>query len=547
MVARFGAVEALHRDDPAVFISLATAAEVRAHAEALDRDAPLAGWLVAVEDNIDAVPFPTTAACEAFERRPARSATVVERAEAGGAVIVGKTNLDQFATGLVGTRSPYGTPRNPVHGDLVPGGSSSGSAVAVARGVVDGAFGTDTAGSGRVPAAQCRIVGLKPTRGRLPATGVVPAVRTVDAVSVFARSVGDAWRLFRAVDGDDGEDPLGRRRPRREPRDLGIVGVPVEVDLDGPLDRDAWERTIAAVAELGVDVVEVDVSSLVEAGTLLYDGPWVVERAMVAGPTAAEWPSSIDPVVGEILRGAADRTAADVFAGIHALASATRRVERIWDEVGVLLLPTTPGPATIAEVEADPIGRNARLGRYTTFANLLDTAVISVPGADRRDGLPFGLSIVGPAWSDEDVAAFGARVLGEPASIVDDDALPIAVVGAHLRGQPLNGALRSLRASFECTTATSSAYRLYELPGGPPRRPGLVRSDGGAEVEVEVWRVPRSRVGDLLATIPSPLGLGPVELRDGRVVHGFLCEAAAVGAAVDITAFGGWRAYLAAG
>jgi len=213
----------------------------------------------------------------------------------------------------------------------------------------------------------------------------------------------------------------------------------------------------------------------------------------------------------------------------------------------VLLLPTTPGPATIAEVEADPIGRNARLGRYTTFANLLDTAVISVPGADRRDGLPFGLSIVGPAWSDEDVATFGARVLGEPASIVDDDALPIAVVGAHLRGQPLNGALRSLRASFECTTATSSAYRLYELPGGPPRRPGLVRSDGGAEVEVEVWRVPRSRVGDLLATIPSPLGLGSVELRDGSVVHGFLCEAAAVGAAVDITAFGGWRAYLAAG
>lgn len=541
---RFEAVAALHRDDPAVFTSLATVEDVGERLAVLDPAAPLAGWLIAVKDNIDAVPFPTTAACPGFVYEPDRSATVVARAEAAGAVVVGKTNLDQFATGLVGTRSPYGTPRNPLRADLVPGGSSSGSAVAVARGVVDAAFGTDTAGSGRVPAAQCRIVGLKPTRGRLPATGVVPAVRTVDAVSIFARTVDAAWRLFAAVDGDDGSDPFGRRRPRRSPRDCRVVGVPVEVDLDGPLDVEAWERTIEVVRALGVDIVEVDVAPLLQAGDLLYGGPWVVERAMVAAQTLRDRPDTMDPVVAEIIRGASDRTATDVFDGLHRLATAARRTERIWDEVGLLLLPTTPGPARLDEVAADPIGRNARLGRYTTFANLLDTSVAAVPGVDRVDGLPFGLSIVGPAWSDEEVVGFAAAVLGEDVDTAVD-VLPVAVVGAHLSGQPLNGALLALGATLEVTTTTAPVYRLVELPGGPPRRPGLVRDAEGGSIEVEVWRVPMTRVGDLLASIPAPLGLGSVQLAGGRVVHGFLCEAAATADALDITHLGGWRAHLA--
>jgi len=537
-------VEALRRSDPAVFTSLATAAAIRARLEEVDTGAPLAGWLLGVKDNIDAAPFPTTAACRAFAYDPTVSATVVARAEAAGAVVVGKTNLDQFATGLVGTRSPYGTPRNPLRADLVPGGSSSGSAVAVAAGVLDAAFGTDTAGSGRVPAAQCRIVGLKPTRGRLPTTGVVPAVRTVDAVSIFARTVEAAWTLFDVVDGDDGVDPFGRRRPRRVPRDGSVVGVPSVVELDGPLDVEAWRRTVATVRELGVEIVEVDVAPLVEAGALLYGGPWVVERAMVVDATLRDDPDAVDPVVADIVRGAADRTAADVFAGIHGLAAARRWMERIWDEIGLLLLPTTPGPAFLDEVAAEPVGRNARLGRYTTFANLLDTAVIAVPGTDRADGLPFGLSIVGPAWSDEDVVGFAARFTGEHVETATD-ALPVAVVGAHLSGQPLNGALRALGATFEVATTTAPAYRLFELPGGPPRRPGLVRADDGGMIEVEIWRVPTARVGDLLASIPAPLGLGSVELRDGRVVHGFLCEAAAISDALDITHLGGWRAHLA--
>jgi allophanate hydrolase len=529
-------------DDPAVFISQAE--RDRALAE-LDESAPLAGMTLAVKDNIDVVGLPTTNAFLPVERPAAVSAPVVARLVAAGATVIGKTNMDQFATGLVGTRSPWGTPRNPLDASLVPGGSSSGSAVAVALGVVDVALGTDTAGSGRVPAAMCGIVGLKPTRGRLPTTGVVPAVRTVDCVSIFARGVGPAWAMLARAEGPDAGDPYSRARPPGAGADMRRVAIPRHVDLDSVVDKRAWEGAVARVGELGVDLVEVDLAPYLSAGELLYGGPWIVQRGLAFGDQLNAFPDAADPVVLTLVAGAPILSAEDVWRGDYTLAEARRRFGSIWTNADLLLVPTTPGPASVAEVRADPVGRNVRLGLYTSPTNLLDLCAVAVPtGPGAR-----GVQIVGPAWADETAARLAARLLGEqdPSPTVPQRpaTLELAVVGAHLSGLPLNHQLLDRGAALARATTTAACYRLFALGGFDPPRPGLVHvGEGGCEIEVEVWRVPIGEVGSFLAGIPAPLALGTVELADGQSCTGFVCEPRAMDQAVDVSAHGGWRGYL---
>ncbi|MGE0729289.1 MAG: allophanate hydrolase [Acidimicrobiia bacterium] len=551
----FERAAALAATDPAAFISLADRDGALDALRRLGPDAPLAGMTFAVKDNIDVAGLPTTAACPSFAYRPDSDATVVARLRAAGAVCVGKTNLDQFATGLVGTRSPYGVPVNPLDARLVPGGSSSGSAVVVARGVVDVALGTDTAGSGRVPAAQCRIVGVKPTPGRLSNRGVVPAVRSVDCVSVFSRDVATGVAARAVAEGDDG-DPF-TRPPQVWPGRLRRLGIPYGTGLvlDGDLDADAWVRTLEAAAKQdGIELVEVDVEPLLATGRLLYESAWVAERYAAVGAhvALAAGHDDIDPVVRAIIEPAVGRSAVEAYEGGYRLAELRRLAAAAWAGVDGLLFPTTPGVATLAEVAADPIGRNSRLGTYTNGVNLLGWCAVAVPGADRADGWPFGITVAGPGWADDAVALAAAQLCGdEPPTPVVPDGLDVAVVGAHLTGMPLNHQLVDRGAVRVAETSTARAYRLWAMAGGPVPKPALQHvgagGDGGpgASIVVEVWRLPWAAVGPFLAEIPPPLGLGTITLADGREVTGFIAEPRAIDGATDVTAFGGWRAYVA--
>jgi allophanate hydrolase len=506
------------------------------------RDLPLFGVPVAVKDNIDVAGMPTTAGCPPFAAVARADATAVDRLRRAGALIVGKTNLDQFATGLVGTRSPYGACSSVFSARHVSGGSSSGSAVSVADGVVSVALGTDTAGSGRVPAAFNGIVGVKPTRGLVGSAGVVPACRSLDCVSVFSPDVEGGRRALAALAGLDPADPYSR-----VPLPGGVVaagaslriGVPAAAPLTGP-PLEAWRRAVAAAADVADAVVEVDLEPFLAAGRLLYAGPWLAERQAVAGETLARGGPGIDPVVRAVVLDGPQWTAADAFAAQASLAALRTEAARAWADADVLLVPTAPFLPTHEEVAADPIRLNARLGVFTTFANLLDLAAVAVPGPLRSDGLPFGLTLLGPAFSDARLLDLAARW---PAG--QDDAMELVVCGAHLRGLPLNPQLLGLGARFVRATATAPGYRLYALPGPEPRRPGLVREEDGAAIDVEVWRLSAASLGRLAASIPAPLGFGTVELADGGRALGFLCEAHATTTAEDITVFGGWREYLA--
>ncbi len=543
----FDRVEALTGNP--VFISIADRAET---IQNINPDLPLAGLTMAVKDNIDVAGLPTTAGCPSFAYTPNKSATVVDRLVNAGVSILGKTNMDQFATGLVGTRSPHGTPVNPTYPDLVPGGSSSGSAVAVASGLVDVALGTDTAGSGRVPAAHNRIVGLKPTKGRLPATGVVPAVQSLDCVSIFSQTVADAWKVLAVAEGHDPEDIFSR--PVEPPPVIAPrlrVGVASQPEFDSPVDAAAWVETVEQILEDdSVDVVDVDIDPLVQAGELLYGGPWVAERYVAVGDFLETKPADADPVVSDIILASASLSAVDVFKAEYRLEQFKRTASEIWNAVDVLVVPTIPGVASVAEVDADPVGRNSRLGRYTNWVNLLDQCAVAVPGADRRDGLPFGVTVLGPAWADPSIAKFAATFSkGESVTIQSgssEDWTEIVVVGAHLSGMPLNWQLKSLGGELVSETMTAPAYRLFALPGGPIKKPGLVHvGDDGSAIEVETWRIPTTTVGRFLEQIPAPLGLGTIELEDGSTTNGFICEPRGVDSATDVTSFGGWRAYIA--
>ena len=542
-------------DRPEAWITRRGGDDVLADAEAVAarvRDGaplPLAGMTLAVKDNIDVAGLPTTAAHPAFDRHPSRSANAVERCTEAGAVVLGKTNLDQFATGLVGSRSPYGACRNAVDPARISGGSSSGSAVVVARGEVDAALGTDTAGSGRVPAALNGIVGLKPTRGAVSNRGVVPACRSLDCVSVLARTVGDAAAVLAAAVARDPTDPWSRTPPRGTPvvppgpLRIGLPRPALLAALD-PAAADAWRGATDSLGSLGT-VVEVDLEPYVAAGDLLYGSAMIAERYDAVGEFLAAHPEGADPTVARLIGAARDLPA-------HQLAGDLDRVRRhaaalapTWDEVDVVVVPTVGEAPTRAEVAADPIGVNARLGRFTNGCNILDLCAAAVPGATRADGMPFGVTFLAPAFADALVAAAAARLLGEP-----DPPPPwtgtttIVVVGAHLRGQPLNHQLVDRGGRFVASVRTAPAYRLHALATTPPK-PGLVRVlEGGVAIDAEAWALPVDGFGDLVRGVPAPLTIGSVELADGSTHPGFLCEAAAAHAGPDISAYRSWPRWL---
>jgi len=530
---------------------------------------PLYGIPFAVKDNIDAAGMPTTAACPDFAYVPEVSASVVECLTAAGAILIGKTNLDQFATGLVGTRSPYGEVRNALHPDYVSGGSSSGSAVAVALGLVSFALGTDTAGSGRVPAAFNNIVGLKPTRGLVPTRGVVPACRSLDCVSIFAGNAGDARLVLEVVQGTDAL-PHRSRQIAGQPAPEGLrLGVPRPADLEWFGDAESpalFARAVECLERLGAALVPVDYTPFREAAMLLYGGPWVAERYAGIREFFESRPDALLPVTREIIGGAAKYSAADAFAAQYRLAEIAAATAPVWKEIDALILPTTPTIYTREEVAQSPIATNANFGLYTNFVNLLDLAAIAVPAGARGNGLPFGISFIAPAGSDRWLCELGARYHASWGSSMGATSWPvpaaadarvsqsagkdgikggirIAVVGAHLSGQPLNRELTRRGARLIGTARTDSAYRLYALATTPPK-PGLIRSDGGVAVELEIWELGESEFGSFVADIPAPMAIGTLTLADGSAVKGFLCEPHATRGAEDISAFGGWRAYL---
>ncbi len=556
--------------DKAIWISLVPREDALAAARALadqdvDRETlPLFGIPFAVKDNIDCAELLTTAGCPSFAYDPQEDATAVARIRAAGAILIGKTNLDQFATGLVGTRSPYGAPQSAFSEDHISGGSSSGSAVAVARGLVSFALGTDTAGSGRVPAAFNNIVGYKPTRGLGSTKGVVPACRTLDCVSVFAVTCGDASTVKTVMEGFDAADlysrPLETRPLAGASFQFGVLDAKSRNFLGDGAAEQAYDLSVENMRKLGGTPVDIDYTPFRKAAELLYAGPWVAERYAAVGSHIERGLDDIDPTVATIVRGGKAPSAESAFVGQYTLADYRRELERVWERIDVLLLPTTPTTYRFDEISKDPIGLNANLGLYTNFVNLLDCAGVAVP-AGFGDGLPRGVTLIGPAFTDRGLLALGDklhRALGrETRAGATDHALAsaetsghqgieLAVVGAHLSGQPLNTQLVSRGAKCLETTKTAETYRLYALADTVPPKPGLQRTPGtGAAIEVEVWALSDQAFGSFTAEVPAPLAIGNVELADGRWVKGFVCEPWALEDAKDISEFGGWRAYLA--
>ena len=551
---------------PQAWITRVAADEVLAQARRVDAriaagDAlPLAGVPFAVKDNIDAAGLPTTVACPAFAYSPGESATVVQRLIEAGALLIGKTNLDQFATGLVGTRSPYGVPACVFNRDYVSGGSSSGSAVVTAAGVVAFALGTDTAGSGRVPAAFNGLFGFKPTRGRWSTLGVFPACRSIDCVTVFAADAQGAALVDMVLAAFDARDPYGRRAPDAPAAALRRIGVARAGQLRflGDAQSEAlFAQAVRRARDGGAELVDVDIAPLLAAAQLLYAGPWIAERVAALGSFLREQPGAVHPVVRAIVQAGAGVSGVEVFEGQYRLQEYLRHAERMWQDVDALLLPTAPTIYRIGELLAEPVVLNSNLGLYTNFVNLLDMSAVSVPAGYRDNGTGFGVSLIGPAWADRALLDLAARVvapaprppldLGEPdGTAAANTPIALAVVGAHLHGQPLHWQLTSRGARLVCSTHTANAYRLYAMAGPPPARPALVRrDDDGCAIAVEVYELDVASFGSFVAQVQPPLAIGSVELADGRVVKGFVAEPRALEGATDVSALGGWRAYLA--
>jgi allophanate hydrolase len=527
-----------------------------ARANSVDLSLPLAGVPFAVKDNIDVEGLPTTAGCPPYAYPAVRSATVVQRLLDAGAILIGKTNMDQFATGLVGTRSPFGACSNVFDADYVSGGSSSGSAVAVASGLCAFSLGTDTAGSGRVPAAFNNLVGLKPTRGLLSTAGVVPACRSLDCVSIFATSADAAGLVWSVAQAYDSLDPYSRTFSPGAGAAPWLTsafrfGVPDESDLhffDDAETPGLYRQAIRRMEDAGGTRVTVDFAPFREAAELLYSGPWVAERFAAVGEFILQGLAGVDETVGRIIESGANYGAADAYRAAYRLEALKRDAAKQWAHIDVLLLPTAGTIYKKDAVAADPLRLNANLGYYTNFVNLMDLAAIAVPAGFRRDGMPFGVSIVAPAFTDRALVALGKRFLHESGGA--DQGAPgcvsVAVVGAHLSGQPLNHQLtgRGARVVKSCRTAPD--YRLFALGDTIPPKPGLLREDGynGPGVALEVWAVPEDHFGGFVAAVPPPLAIGSVRLETGEWVKGFVCEPIGLQGATDITHFGGWRTYL---
>jgi allophanate hydrolase len=530
---------------------------------------PLYGVPFVIKDNMDLAGIPTSAGCPAYSYVPSRSAAVVQRLIDAGALPLGKTNLDQFATGLVGARSPYGACRNSINADYVSGGSSSGSAVAVALGLASFSLGTDTAGSGRVPAAFNNIVGLKPTLGRLSSTGVVPACRSLDTVSIFALTCGDAGLVLDAAEGFEAADAYSRQLADA-PLAGKRCGIPRAEDLQFFGDKNyarLFETAVQQLRSLGFTPVTIDLTPFLETARLLYEGPWVAERFAAVGDFLQANPSAALEVTRNIIMGGKEPSASAAFRSQYRLMALKRACEAQWAAMDFFLIPTAGTIYTVAAVEAEPVRLNSNLGYYTNFMNLLDLAGVAVPAGFRADGLPFGVSLVGPSSSERGllnvadrlhracVTRLGASTqpLGPsepsaPAAVPRHGYVALAVCGAHMEGLPLNHQLLERGGYFLRSAQTAAKYRLFALAGGPPQRPGLVRvSSDGAAIALEIWAIPQAQLGSFMAAIPAPLGLGTVELQDGSACKGFICEGYASQTATDISSFGGWRGYLAAG
>ena len=531
---------------------------------------PLYGIPFAIKDNIDLAGVPTTAACPAFAYTPTEHAFVVQQLIDAGAIPIGKTNLDQFATGLNGTRSPYGPCRNAFNPDYISGGSSSGSAVAVALGYCSFALGTDTAGSGRVPAMLNNLVGMKPTLGLFSATGVVPACRTLDTISLLCLTAADAADVFAIAARYDVKDAYSRVFPAAVALPFGQAGfrfgVPAATQLEyfgnaaGPA---LFAAGVAALEAIGGTAVEIDFSPFIETAQLLYEGPWVAERYAAISEFIAQQPKELLPVTSQVINNAKRFDAVATFKAHYRLQDLKRQALATWQSCDLIVMPSAGGHHTIAAMQADPIRLNTQLGYYTNFVNLMDLSAVAVPAGMQPDGLPFGITLCAPAFADHQLMALAGRVqrvlsatLGATVHALrdcdrdpvylPDGSVEVVVCGAHMRGLPLNHQLLSRGARFMRATVTQPCYRLYALAGGPPHRPGLIRVEsGGAAIEVEVWRMPLASYGSFVAGIPAPLGIGTVALDDGCQLQGFLCEVAATGGATEITHLGGWRAYLA--
>jgi len=536
-----------------VWITVASAERLRRRASELEfvesATLPLFGIPFAVKDNIDVAGLPTTAGCPAFSYVPGRSSRVVEVLEASGAICVGKTNMDQFATGLVGTRTPYGACGSVFDREYISGGSSSGSAVAVASGMVSFSLGTDTAGSGRVPAAFNGIVGLKPSRGLLSTRGVVPACRSLDCVSIFAGSIAEAECVLETAGVEDPEDPFSRARmPGSGCKEMPVVGVPREDQLEffgDALAEGMFSRALAHAEELGWIIERFDYQPFAECAKLLYGGPWVAERFAAVGAFIKANVGACDPTVAEIIMKGESIAATELFEGIYRLHELKHLAGEEMAGIDFLMLPSAPSMYRIDEVLADPIRLNSRLGTYTNFVNLLDLSALAIPAGMREDGLPFGVTLVGGTFDDLALTEYGRRFVGEPGGRSGSaDCWKVVVCGAHLSGQPLNYQLTDRGATLVRECRTSATYRLFALDTVPPK-PGLIRDPDGSSIEVEIWEMPKEEAGGFIEQIPAPLCIGSVELEDGERVQGFLCEADAVKAgAREITELGGWRAFV---
>lgn len=524
---------------------------------------PLFGIPFAIKDNVDAAGWPTTAACPGIASVAERDATAVAKLKAAGAILIGKTNLDQFATGLVGTRSPYGAVANAFNPAYVSGGSSSGSASVVARGLVPFSLGTDTAGSGRVPAGFNNIVGLKPTKGWLSATGVFPACRLNDTLSVFALTVDDAWQVATLAGGFDSEDAYSRRNPATAPATFSqnpVLAIPdALVFFDDRAAEQAWQAALGALRESGVTLKPIDFTAFYQLAEQLYQGPWVAERTVAVGDTLNH-PEQMDPTVHTIIAAGLNYSAVETFKAEYLRAELARKIQTALAEVDALVVPTSPTIHTLADMAREPIRFNSQFGTYTNFTNLADLSALALPAPFRSDGLPAGITLLAPAWHDRALADFGRRwqqqlalplgATGHAFPAISASLPPsahhvrVAVVGAHLRGMPLNFQLTQRDAVFVEATETAARYRLFALANTQPPKPGIARDADGAAIQVELWDIPLARFGEFVAEIPAPLGIGSLELADGRWVKGFICEPAALDDATDITEFKGWRHWV---